>query len=126
MGLYRGDMERMGMLSLDSMRAARLVVDTGIHAMGWSRQQAIEFMSRNSPMSTGMIEDEVDRYIGAPGQALAYMIGRIEIQRIRSDAEERLGDDFDIKGFHDAVLTHGMLPLETLARVVEDWVAGAA
>ncbi|NNC92278.1 MAG: DUF885 domain-containing protein [Acidimicrobiia bacterium] len=121
MGLYSGDLERIGMLSLDSMRAGRLVVDTGIHAMGWSRQQAIEFLARNSPMSLGNIEDEIDRYIGMPGQALAYMIGRLEIQRIRADAEERMGDNFDIKGFHDAVLTHGLLPLETLAGVVEEW-----
>jgi uncharacterized protein (DUF885 family) len=125
MGLYSSDLDRIGMLSLDSMRAGRLVVDTGIHAMGWSRQQAIEFLARNSPMSLGNIEDEIDRYIGLPGQALAYMIGRLEIQRIRNDAEDRMGDAFDIKGFHDAVLTHGMLPLETLAGVVEEWAAGA-
>ncbi|MDH3539489.1 MAG: DUF885 domain-containing protein [Acidimicrobiia bacterium] len=124
MDLYSGDLERIGMLSLDSMRAGRLVVDTGIHAMGWSRQQAIEFLARNSPMSFGNIEDEIDRYIGMPGQALAYMIGRLEIQRIRTDAEEQMGDAFDIKGFHDAVLTHGLLPLETLAGVVEEWAAG--
>ncbi|NNL13228.1 MAG: DUF885 domain-containing protein [Acidimicrobiia bacterium] len=124
MDLYTSDLDRIGMLSLDSMRAGRLVVDTGIHAMGWSRQQAIEFLARNAPMSLGNIEDEIDRYIGMPGQALAYMIGRLEIQRIRSDAEERMGDNFDIQGFHDAVLTHGMLPLEVLAGVVEEWTAG--
>jgi len=121
MGLYTGDLERMGMLALDSMRAGRLVVDTGLHTMGWSRQQAIEYLARNSPLSISTIEDEVDRYIGIPGQALAYMIGRLEIQRIRSEAEEQMGDNFDIKGFHDAVLTHGLLPLETLAEVVEGW-----
>jgi uncharacterized protein (DUF885 family) len=121
MGLYGTSLDRIGMLALDSMRAGRLVVDTGIHAMGWSREQAIEYMARNSPMSHHTIEDEIDRYIGIPGQALAYMIGRLEIQRIRSDAEERMGDGFDIKGFHDAVLTHGLLPLETLAAVVEEW-----
>ena len=121
MGLYGSGLDRMGMLALDSMRAGRLVVDTGIHAMGWSRQQAIEYMARNTPMSQITIEDEIDRYIGMPGQALAYMIGRLEIQRIRSEAEEGMGDAFDIKGFHDAVLTHGLLPLETLATVVEDW-----
>jgi uncharacterized protein (DUF885 family) len=121
MGLYSGDLERMGMLALDSMRAGRLVVDTGLHTMGWSRQQAIEYLARNSPLALSTIEDEVDRYIGIPGQALAYMIGRLEIQRIRSEAEETMGDNFDIKGFHDAILTHGLLPLETLAGVVEDW-----
>ncbi|MBT8217965.1 MAG: DUF885 domain-containing protein [Acidimicrobiia bacterium] len=125
MGLYETDLDRIGMLSLDSMRAGRLVVDTGLHAMGWSRQQAIEYLTRNVPMSHTTIEDEVDRYIGMPGQALAYMIGRLEIQRIRSEAEETMGDAFDIKGFHDAVLTHGLLPLETLAGVVEQWAAEA-
>lgn len=121
MGLYSGDLERLGMLSMDSMRAGRLVVDTGIHAMGWSRQQAIEYLSRNAPMSMSNITDEVDRYIGIPGQALSYMIGRLEILRIRGEAEDRMGDTFDIKGFHDAVLSHGMVPLEVLARVVEEW-----
>lgn len=124
MGLYGGDLERIGMLALDSMRAGRLVVDTGIHAMGWSRQQAIEYLARNSPMSVRTVEDEIDRYIGIPGQALAYMIGRLEIQRIRADAAERLGDGFDIRGFHDAVLGHGLLPLDAMADVVENWVTG--
>lgn len=122
MGLYSGPLERIGMLSNDSMRAGRLVVDTGLHAKGWSRQQAIDFMAENSPMSIGAIEDEVDRYIGMPGQALAYMIGRLEIRRMRREAEDALGERWDIKGFHDAVLDSGMMPLETLDRVVKSWV----
>lgn len=124
MGLYSGPMERIGMLSADSMRAGRLVIDTGIHAKGWSRQQAIDYFLANSPMSLGSVEEEVDRYIAMPGQALAYMIGRLEIMRMREEAEEALGDRFDIKGFHDAVLTNGMVPMPTLDRVVKEWVAG--
>ena len=123
MGLYGSQLDRMGMLSLDSLRSSRLVVDTGIHALGWSRQRAIDFMAENSPMSLHTIEEEVDRYISFPGQALSYMIGRLEIQRIRSDAEAALGDRFDIKGFHDVVLGSGGMTLETLDRMVAAWVA---
>lgn len=123
MGLYSGPLERIGMLSADSMRAGRLVVDTGLHAMGWSRQQAIDFLVENSPMSVGKVAGEVDRYIGMPGQALSYMLGRLEIQRIRRDAEQAMGDRFDIKGFHDVVLGSGLVPLETLDRMVREWAA---
>ncbi|HEY5890095.1 MAG TPA: DUF885 domain-containing protein [Acidimicrobiia bacterium] len=126
MGIYSGPMEKIGMLSADSMRAGRLVVDTGIHAMGWSRQQAIDHFLNNSPMSLGTIEEEVDRYIGMPGQALAYMIGRLEIMRMRAEAEAALGERFDIKGFHDTVLSNGLVPMPTLDRMVRDWVAGVA
>ncbi|MEA2024151.1 MAG: DUF885 domain-containing protein [Actinomycetota bacterium] len=126
MGLYGSQLDRLGMLSADSMRAGRLVVDTGIHGLGWSRQQAIDYLAENSPMTLYAITEEIDRYIASmPGQALSYMIGRLEIQRMRSDAEDRLGDRFDIKGFHDAVLTSGSVPLETLGRIVDGWVAGS-
>ena len=126
MGLYGSQLDRMGMLSADSMRAGRLVVDTGVHGLGWSRQQAIDYLAENSPMTMHTITEEVDRYIASmPGQALSYMIGRLEIQRMRADAEARLGDRFDIKGFHDAVLTSGGVPLETLDRLVSEWVASA-
>ncbi len=121
MGLYTSPLDRIGMLSADSMRAGRLVVDTGMHALGWSRQQAINFFAANSPMSITTIESEVDRYIGWPGQALSYMIGRLEIQRLRSEAEAVMGDRFDIKGFHDTVIGSGMLPLETLGGLVLEW-----
>jgi uncharacterized protein (DUF885 family) len=123
MGLYSGPLERIGMLSADSMRAGRLVVDTGIHAKGWSRSRAVEFLADNSPMSIGTIENEVDRYIGMPGQALAYMIGRLEIQKLRAQAEAALGPAFDIKGFHDTVLGSGMVTLTILRRLVEDWIS---
>jgi uncharacterized protein (DUF885 family) len=124
MGLYSGSLERIGMLSADSMRASRLVVDTGLHAFGWSRQQAIDYFAANSPMSLAMIEAEIDRYIGMPGQACGYMIGRLEILRMRAEAMEAMGDDFDIKGFHDTVLGSGSIPLGTLDRLVRAWAGG--
>jgi len=123
MGLYSGPLERIGMLSADSVRAGRLVVDTGIHAKGWTRQQAIDYFLANSPMSQTSVEDEVDRYIGMPGQALSYMIGRLEINRMREEAEAAMGDRFDIKGFHDTVLSSGLVPMETLDRMVQEWAA---
>jgi uncharacterized protein (DUF885 family) len=126
MGLYSSPLDRMGMLSADSMRACRLVVDTGMHALGWSRRQAIDYMLANSPMREGHITAEIDRYAVTPGQALAYMIGRLEIQRIRREAETALGDRFDIKDFHDTVLGAGPMPLPILARRVGEWVSGAA
>ena len=121
MGLYSTPLDRMGMLEADSMRACRLVVDTGMHALGWSRQQAIDYMTENSPMRVSQIVPEIDRYAVTPGQALAYMIGRLEIQRMRHDAEAELGSSFDIKGFHDTVLGSGLMPLPVLDRVVREW-----
>jgi uncharacterized protein (DUF885 family) len=124
MGLYSTPLDRMGMLEADSMRACRLVVDTGMHALGWSRQKAIDYMTENSPMRVSQIIPEIDRYAVTPGQALAYMIGRLEIQRMRREAEQALGDQFAIKGFHDAVLGRGLMPLPVLDRVIRDWVDG--
>jgi uncharacterized protein (DUF885 family) len=124
MGIYSTQLDRMGMLEADSMRACRLVVDTGMHALGWSRQKAIDYMTENSPMTTSQIVPEIDRYAVTPGQALAYMIGRLEIQRMRRDAEATLGDAFDIKAFHDTVLGSGLMPLPVLDRVVRDWADG--
>jgi uncharacterized protein (DUF885 family) len=123
MGLYSSPLDRMGMLSADSMRACRLVVDTGMHALGWSRQQAVDYMLANSPMRAGHVAAEVDRYAVTPGQALSYMIGRLEIQRIRRAVEERRGDAFDIKAFHDAVLDSGPMPLGLLDQVVTSRLA---
>jgi uncharacterized protein (DUF885 family) len=124
MGLYSTPLDRMGMLEADSMRACRLVVDTGMHALGWSRQRAIDYMVDNSPMAVGHVTAEIDRYAVTPGQALAYMIGRLEIQRMRREAEDALGAGFSIQGFHDAVLGNGLMPLPVLDRVVRDWVDG--
>ncbi|MFL5750328.1 MAG: DUF885 domain-containing protein [Chloroflexota bacterium] len=125
MSLYSSPLDRVGMLSADSMRACRLVVDTGMHALGWSRRQAIDYMLENSPMREGHITAEIDRYAVTPGQALAYMIGRLEIQRMRRDAEAKLGERFRIKEFHDTVLGAGPMPLPILDRRVREWVASA-
>jgi uncharacterized protein (DUF885 family) len=114
MGLYSGDLDRIGMLSFDAWRASRLVVDTGMHALAWSRAQAIEFMTAHTALGLNNIANEVDRYIGWPGQALAYKIGQLEIRRLRTEAEAALGASFDIRRFHDAVLGHGALPLAVL------------
>ena len=126
MGLYSSELDRIGMLSADSMRACRLVVDTGIHALGWTREKAIDYMVQHSPMSRLQVEGEIDRYIGNPGQALGYMMGRLEIEQIRADAEASLGDRFDIKAFHDVMLSTGAVPITTLKRVVAEWLDGEA
>lgn len=125
MGLYSDDLARLGMLAADSIRAARLVVDTGLHAMGWSRQQVVEYLRANTVMDEVDIQSETDRYIEWPGQALSYMVGRLEIQRLREHAEQELGAAFDIRAFHDTVLCNGILPLSVLSDVVGDWVAAA-
>jgi uncharacterized protein (DUF885 family) len=118
MGLYTAAVDRMGMFSADSMRACRLVVDTGLHALGWSREQAVEYMVANSPLAEGVVRPEVDRYIVSPGQATSYMVGRLEIQRMRAEAEQRQGSAFEVKRFHSAVLDSGSLPLGVLDDVV--------
>lgn len=121
MNLYRTDIDRLGMLASDSWRACRLVVDTGLHAMRWTRQQAIDFMVANAPVSYDEIVTEVDRYIGMPGQALAYKVGQREILRLRAEAEARLGADFSLPGFHDVVLSAATVSLAVLAERVEAW-----
>jgi uncharacterized protein (DUF885 family) len=123
MGLYTSDVDRLGMYSFELWRASRLVVDTGLHSKGWSRQQAVDFMLANTPLAENNIVNEVDRYITTPGQALAYKIGQLEIWRLRRDAETRLGDRFDIKAFHDVVLGSGAVSLPLLQAQVEAWVA---
>lgn len=125
MGLYSDDLARLGMLSFDSWRACRLVVDTGMHAFGWSRSQAVDYMRSHSPLAPGNIDNEVDRYIGWPGQALAYMAGRTRITALRDRAHAALGSQFDAAAFHGVILGHGPVPLSTLDRLVDDWVAGA-
>jgi uncharacterized protein (DUF885 family) len=122
LGLYSGDLERFGMLSFDSWRACRLVVDTGMHAFGWSRDQAIGYMLANSALTRANIENEVDRYVADPGQALAYMVGRLELVRLRELAAARLGARFDLRAFHDLVLGTGGVPLSVLAEVVGEQI----
>lgn len=124
MGLYSGDLAQLGRLSSAAFRAARLVVDPGLHALGWSRERAIEYMVAHSVLSRETAVSEVDRYIINPGQATAYMMGRIEISRLRAEAERRLGPAFDIRAFHDQVLGQGRVPLPFLREEVERWIAG--
>jgi uncharacterized protein (DUF885 family) len=126
MGLYISDLDRIGMLASDSWRACRLVVDTGLHAMGWSRQRAIDFMVEHAPVSPEEIVVEVDRYIGMPGQALAYKIGQREILRLRAETRQRLGDRFAIRDFHDVVLGSGTVSLPVLRELVEAWTGRSA
>lgn len=123
MCLYSSDIDRLGMIAADAWRAARLVVDTGIHALGWSRQQAIAFMRAWTPVSLLAIEQEVDRYISMPGQALSYKMGQLEIFRLRKLAETTMGSSFDIRGFHDTMLVNGAMPLPMLEVAVDDWMS---
>jgi uncharacterized protein (DUF885 family) len=122
MGLYSSDVDRLGMISADAWRAGRLVTDSGIHALGWSRRQAIEFLQQWTPIGSLTLEQEVDRYIAMAGQALSYKTGQLEIMRLRQGAEQTLGADFDIKGFHDTMLVHGAMTLPMLAVTVEEWI----
>jgi len=122
LGLYGTDLDRLGMLSYDAWRSARLVVDTGLHALGWSRQQAIDFMLANTPLAENNIVNEVDRYITWPGQALAYKTGQLEILRLRAEAESRLQDRFVLADFHDVVLGTGAVTLPVLEDQVQGWI----
>ena len=122
MGLYESPLDRLGLVASDGWRACRLVVDTGLHAMGWSRQQAIDFMVEHMPVDLDSITVEVDRYIGMPGQALSYKVGQREILQLRADAAATMGERFEIKDFHDVVLGAATVSLPVLRRRVEDWV----
>ncbi len=122
MGLYEDPYDDFGRLLYEMWRACRLVVDTGMHALGWSREQAIEFMLANSALSKLNIETEVDRYISWPGQACAYKIGELKIRELRGRAEDRLGEKFDLRAFHDVVLGAGSIPLTVLETRVNYWI----
>ena len=121
-GLYADDRGLLGSISTSLMRGARLVVDTGIHAFGWSRERALEFLVEHVPMPREFLAAEIDRYVVMPGQALAYLTGKLEILRIREDAERRLGPAFSLPAFHAAVLDHGSLPMPALARSITGWL----
>ncbi len=123
MGLYDDPYDRMGQLAYDMWRAVRLVVDTGMHAKGWSRQQAIDFFMENAPKTEQDVVNEIDRYIAMPGQALAYKIGQMRISALREEAARELGAGFDLRDFHDAVLATGSVPLETLEVRIRAWIA---
>ena len=123
LGLYKDPYSRFGQLQSQAFRAARLVVDTGIHALGWSRQRAIDFMVERTGEKPDFVASEVDRYYSWPGQALAYMIGQLKIVELRDRAKARLGERFDIRKFHMVVLDQGSVPLPVLERAVDEWLA---
>jgi uncharacterized protein (DUF885 family) len=123
MGLFSGDVDRMGLLNNEALRAARMVVDPGMHVLGWTRQQAVDYMIRHTAEPRTQIDNEVDRYIAWPGQATAYMTGMLEIRRLRDTAERELGPRFDVRAFHDRVLEDGTVPLPLLREKIERWIA---
>ena len=125
-GLYPDDRSLLGAISTSLMRAVRLVVDTGLHAFGWSRERALEFAVEHVPMSPEFMAAEIDRYVVMPGQALAYLTGKLEFVRLRDEARGRLGPAFSLPAFHAAVLDHGSLPMPTLSRSIADWIDRAA
>ena len=122
MGFYQDPYSKFGQLTYEMWRACRLVVDTGMHALGWTRQKAIDFMLSNTAKTENDVTVEIDRYITWPGQALAYKIGELKIRELRSKAEKELGDDFNIRDFHDVVLGHGAVPLDILEQHVDDYI----
>ena len=121
MGIYHTPYEKFGMLSYQAWRAARLVVDTGVHTLGWTREQAQEYVKNNTALSTHEVETEVDRYISWPAQALSYYLGMMEIRKSRAKAEKKLGDKFDVRAFHDALLQTGSVPLPLMVEHMERW-----
>jgi uncharacterized protein (DUF885 family) len=123
MGLFEDPIQRFGTLSDEMLRAMRLVVDTGIHSKGWTREQAIKYMLDNSDMGKTDATAEVERYIAIPGQALAYKLGQLKILELRARAEKALGTRFDIRQFHEQVLMSGALPLTVLEQKIDDWIA---
>jgi uncharacterized protein (DUF885 family) len=123
MGFYQDPYSKFGQLTYEMWRAARLVVDTGLHSMGWTRQQAIDYFVANTPKTAQDITVEVDRYIVWPGQALGYKIGQLKIRELRTKAERELGPKFDVRAFHDVVLSQGAIPLDVLEQRVAGWIA---
>jgi uncharacterized protein (DUF885 family) len=122
MGMYRTPYEQFGRLSLEMWRACRLVVDTGMHVMGWTRAQALQCLADNSALSEHAMNYEIDRYIGWPAQSLGYKIGEIRIRALRARAEQQLGAKFDLRAFHDAILVPGAVPLDMLDERIEAWI----
>lgn len=124
MGIYENSYEHFGRLSYEMWRACRLVIDTGIHSQGWTRQEAMNYLTDNTSLSAVNVRAEVDRYISWPGQALAYKLGEMKILELRQRTEAALGDAFDLRSFHDALLGQGALPLDILDTVIENYIAG--
>mgnify|MGYP002629533718 FL=1 len=122
MGFYKDPYSKFGQLTYEMWRAVRLVVDTGMHIFGWERQQAIDFFASNTAKSMHDIEVEIDRYISWPAQALAYKIGELKFKELRARATEKLGDQFDIRSFHDQLHVKGALPLNVLDQRIDTWI----
>jgi len=123
MGIYETPYEDMGRLTYEMWRACRLVIDTGIHQFGWTREQAMRYLRDRAPLAEHEITTEIDRYIAWPGQALAYKLGELQIRRHRREAEEKLGAKFDQRRFHDAILAIGSVPLPVLEQRMEQFIA---
>jgi uncharacterized protein (DUF885 family) len=122
MGLYENDLDEVGRITMELWRACRLVVDTGIHAMGWSRTKSVDYFLANTALTKDNIVREIDRYFVFPGQACAYQIGKNKILELREKARKELGPRFDIRKYHDTVLENGAVPLPVLETVVNDWI----
>ncbi|MDQ3674608.1 MAG: DUF885 domain-containing protein, partial [Gemmatimonadota bacterium] len=122
-GFYKDPYSEFGRLSYDMWRACRLVIDTGLHSKGWTRQQAIDYLAENSALTMTNVTNEVDRYIAWPGQAIAYKTGQMKIRALRTEAERELGSKFDVRAFHDVVLGSGSVPLTVLEENVRMWIA---
>ena len=122
LGIYEDSYSKYGQLTYEMWRAIRLVVDPGIHSFGWSRKKAIDYFTDNSAKTIKDIEVEIDRYIAWPGQALAYKIGELKIKELKLKAKQALGDEFNIREFHDMLLSKGSLPLYVLEQNVEEWI----
>ena len=121
-GIYEDPYSNFGRLTYEIWRACRLVVDTGVHALGWTRQQMLDYLAENTALSLHEVTTETDRYISWPGQALAYKIGELKIRELRARAEEALGANFDVRHFHDAVLANGSVPLDILEELIDAWI----
>ena len=123
MGLYKDPYSRFGQLTYDMWRACRLVIDVGLHAKGWSRQQAVDYLAGNTALSLHEVNTEINRYIAWPGQALAYKIGELKIKELRQRAASALGEKFDVRKFHDLILSEGTLTLRLIEKLVDRYIA---